>query len=348
MSNINKKLLNLERVDSRHQDNNLNQEQLMRSFKSDVQNINNISGRFRYVKYLGKGNQGYLHLLSDTKGNKFICKKIAMMSLQPNDANQLNFELAILKYLSSNSSVKPYINPCVRSKILEGNIYTIFPVINAISLVEFKKYLNKLNEQMYYKIVKKMFRNILHAVGAIHHTNIAHQNIDPSSMLISMLPEDDIGIKFTDFGLGCGTYHSIIGKNDSYNVKNNNILSKKCGFEISNNTIQVNKSDLERLGHSKFLKKAQKLDCWNIGLILFELLLPGYLQRVHQEKGIDLSEYTKQFDTILSDVLDTYNLNDDDHEYLLYLFKYLLVESKKRKSCKYVLDKLITAMKYEY
>ena len=66
--------------------------------------------------------------------------------------------------------VKQYINPCVKSKIVDGNIYTIFPVINGISLLEFKKYLNKLDKPMYYKIVKKMFRNMLHAMGNIHNT----------------------------------------------------------------------------------------------------------------------------------------------------------------------------------
>ena len=116
---------------------------------------------------------------------------------------------------------------------------------STISLVEFKKYLNKLNEQMYYKIVKKMFRNILHAVGAIHHTNIAHQNIEPSSILISMLPEDDIGIKFTDFGLGCGTYHSILGENDSYNIKSNdnfvfiNIKGLRVSESFVYNTVKL-------------------------------------------------------------------------------------------------------------
>ena len=66
------------------------------------------------------------------------------------------------------------------------------------------------------------------------------------------------------------------------------------------------------------------------------------------EKGISLKEYTQQFDVILQDILDNYELDNDYHEYLIYLFKYLLVESKKRKSCNYVLDKLITAIKYKY
>ena len=348
MSNINRKLLNLERISSTPLNNTMSQEEMMRSFKSDVQNINNISRRFKYIKYLGTGNQGYLHLLNDSKGNKYICKKIAMTNLPTSDANQLNFELAVLRYLSANEAVKQYINPCVKSKIVDGNIYTIFPVVNGISLLEFKKYLNKLDKPMYYKIVKKMFRNMLHAMGNIHNTNIAHQQIEPGSILVSMLPENDIGIKFTDFGLGCGTYHSILGENDSYNIKSNSVLSKKCGLDKINHTLKLKKKDIDKLGHSKYLKKAQNLDCWNIGLILFELLVPGYLQRVHQEKGINLNEYTQQFDEILQDILDNYDLNDNYHEYLIYLFKYLLVESKKRKSCNYVLDKLITAIKYDY
>ena len=76
--------------------------------------------------------------------------------------------------------------------------------------------------------------------------------------------------------------------------------------------------------------------------------MPGYLQRVHQEKGINLNEYTQQFDEILQDILDNYDLDENYQKYLIYLFKYLLVESKKRKSCNYVLDKLITAIKYNY
>ena len=67
MSNINKKLLNLERISSTPLNNTISQEEMMRSFKSDVQNINNISRRFKYIKYLGTGNQGYLHLLNVKK-----------------------------------------------------------------------------------------------------------------------------------------------------------------------------------------------------------------------------------------------------------------------------------------
>ena len=48
MSNINKRLLNLERI-ILDINNKLNQEELMRSFKSDVQNINNISKKFSYM-----------------------------------------------------------------------------------------------------------------------------------------------------------------------------------------------------------------------------------------------------------------------------------------------------------
>ena len=52
MSNINKKLLNLERVSSTPLNSTVSKDEMMRSFKSDVQNINNISRRFKYVKYL--------------------------------------------------------------------------------------------------------------------------------------------------------------------------------------------------------------------------------------------------------------------------------------------------------
>ena len=63
--------------------------------------------------------------------------------------------MAILKYLSSNPVIKPFINPCLHSKKIGDNMYSIFPVINGVSLPKFKKHLNKLSKEMYFKIVKK-------------------------------------------------------------------------------------------------------------------------------------------------------------------------------------------------
>lgn len=318
--------------------------------QEDIQNINSISKKYNYVNYLGKGKQGDLFLLNDIKKNRYICKKILLNGLTPDDTRQIEFELAILKYLSSNPVIKPFVNPCLHTKKVGNSMYSVFPVINGVSLVKFKKHLNKLSKDMYYQIAKKIFRNLLYAMGNIHNSHVAHQNIEPSSILISILPENDIGIKFTDFGLGCGRYHTILPENDTYNVKKNSVSYQKCGVEGEKELkpIKITKQEMERLGHSDYLKKAQNKDCWDIGLILFELLLPGYLQKIHKEKGIDLTHYTPDFNLfVLNDIVKNYPLDNDHHEYVVYLFKYLLVESKKRKSCNYVLDKLITALKYD-
>lgn len=346
LSNINKKFLNIEK--NRLLTDNVSTNQT--ALEEDVQNVSSLSKKYNYVKYLGKGEQGDLFLLNDSKNNRFICKKILVDNLNPNDMRQIQFELSILKYLSSNPVIKPFINPCLHSKKIGDSMYSIFPVINGVSLPKFKKHLNKLSKEMYFKIVKKVFRNMLHSLGNIHNTHVAHQNIEPNCILVSILPDNDIGIKFTDFGLGCGRYHDMIPENDTYNIKKNTVLYQKCGAEGEKHLkpIKISKQEMERLGHSDFLKRAQKKDCWDIGLILFELLLPGYLQRIHKEKGIDLSHYTPQFNLlVLNDILKNYPLDNDHHEYLIYLFKYLLVESKKRKSCNYILDKLITALKYD-
>ena len=58
MSNINKRLLNLEKISSRHNNKLVGQEEIIRSFKHDVQNINNISKNFSYSKYIGIANNG--------------------------------------------------------------------------------------------------------------------------------------------------------------------------------------------------------------------------------------------------------------------------------------------------
>ena len=86
------------------------------------------------------------------------------------------------------------------------------------------------------------------------------------------------------------------------------------------------------------------------------VLIIGTLEHVNNPKKTIkmVNEITKKKSLMIvdskgypNDILKNYPLDNDHHEYLIYLFKYLLVESKKRKSCNYVLDKLITALKYD-
>jgi hypothetical protein len=77
----------------------------------------------------------------DKNNVKYICKKIQLDKEEQKNKNQLLFELNLLKFLSSNKNTKEYINPCLEYKIIDNQVFTIFPIFNGYSLNHLKKYL---------------------------------------------------------------------------------------------------------------------------------------------------------------------------------------------------------------
>ena len=77
-----------------------------------------------------------------------------------------------------------------------------------------KTQLKQLDNISFRFIVKRIIKSILHALTAIHKRNIAHQNLDDTSIIISHSPsitvENNknpiIKVKLLDFAMGCGNY----------------------------------------------------------------------------------------------------------------------------------------------
>ena len=172
----------------------------------NIPNTNTINNnKYEIKQYLGEGIQGSLYMALDKNNKKYICKKINLNShpdktINSNQLNQINFELNLLKYLSSNRVTRDYINPCVEHKIIDNQIFTIFPVFNGYSLNNIKKYLLEMDNTNYYKILFHIIKLTLHGMAKIHQHNIAHQNINENSILISTNNDTDgeIKIKFTE------------------------------------------------------------------------------------------------------------------------------------------------------
>lgn len=341
----NEKLLNIFNFDSNSNHNN-------KDNKEDIINVNNIiqnhiSPKYRVIKLFGKMNNAKLYLLQDVQKKQYVCKKINQDNITKEKERQLNFELKLLKYLSSNKSVQKYINPCLSYHINRNHIFTIFPFLDSISLLRFKDHLSKISKKNRIEIVKKLIKNILLAISKVHKLNISHQNINDENILVSInQKEDDINIKFTDFGLGCGFYK--IPTKDDYNIKNNNYLIEKCFSNSSNNKFV--KRDLDHLKNSKFLQNARKLDDWNLGIIFLDLILNT------NEKIIDINlkkypDYHNNFNiNILNPIIDLLNDDKIPNDYIYYLKEILssiCVSNKKRKSSNYLLDNIIFYEKYE-
>lgn len=343
----NEKLLNVINFDKNIQSSNNNS-------KEDIINVNNIiqnhiSPKYRVIKMYGKmdNGDGKLYLLQDVQNNKYVCKRISQNSITKEKERQLNFELKLLKYMSSNQSVKKFINPCLSYHVDNHNIFTIFPFIDSLSLRDFRKHLLKISKKNRIEVTKKLIKNILLAMSKIHKLNISHQNINDGNILISInQEEDDINIKFTDFGLGCGFYK--IPKNDEYNIKNNNYFVEKCFTNLDNK--KIIKDDFKHLKDSKFLEKARKRDDWNLALIFLDLII-NLNQQILTINQNQYPEYTSEFNSsILEKILNQIENNEIPNDFIYYLKEIIMslcTTIKKRKSSNYVLDNIIFYEKYE-
>lgn len=336
-----------------------------------VNNKNNKNNKYEIKQYLGEGIKGSLYMAFDKNNVKYICKKIQLDKEHQNHKNQLLFELNLLKFLSSNKNTREYINPCLEYKIIDNQVFTIFPIFNGYSLNHLKKYLFEMNHNNYYKILFHLIKVILHGMAKIHQHNVAHQNINDNSILVStnLNPNTDsneMKVKFTDFGLGCGVHNNYLSNTD-YNLNKcntNNTLPTKLPTKITNTVIK-NLSNLD------YLSLAQKNDIELLCMIFIQLLLyfekiqldlkQGYNNIIKQKiKQIITEKFLSQIYNYRKKNNNTIKINDslvflntnnntkrDLLEYLSIFNDYVLCEDTNRQPCQYILDKLILYEKYK-
>ena len=354
---------------------------------NNIQNTNISNNKYNIVKYLGEGIQGSLYLANDSKKKRYICKKILLNSNNQYNIRQIELELNLLKYLSSNSVTKEYINPCLEHKIIDKNIFTIFPVFDGYSLNYLIKYLMKLDNNSYYKIVFHLIKTILYGLSKIHQSKIAHQNINNNSILVSTYTKPkEISIKFTDFGLGCSNSNSNSNSIESKDTTSSNMVNIN-DYTIDNSKDNIDKHSflkmnsckftnavpvlltekvISKLVDNNFLLISQKYDLMCLAIIFAKLLLffenlnlnlkNGYstenektIMDIIDSKYLSLSDAKNKID--YKSLFPYINVNDDVKqdiiEYLKLLRKYALCKTAHRKSCQYVLDKLIIYEKYK-
>ena len=332
-----------------------------------------LNNKYNIVKYLGEGIQGSLYLANDIKKKRFICKKITLgnendYALQNDAVKQIELELNLLKFLSSNNTTKEYINPCIDYKIIDNNIFTLFPIFNGYSLNHIIKYLRKLDNSSYYKIVFHIIKTILHGLAKIHQSKVAHQNINATSILVSTYTKPkEISIKFTDFGLGCGirmNNNNMINLEDyAKEYDNNTSYFNSC--KVNNFTpVSLSEKVISEIVDNDFVLISQKYDLFCLCIIFAKLLLFFENLDINLESG-----YNKKNEQTIIDMIDNkylskmggkkyyksmfpfINVKDDVKqdilEYLKLLRQYALCKTANRQSCQYVLDKIIIYEKYK-
>ena len=361
-NDYNKDVALINTIFNNHSNNTLEQPNNYKHKKNNKNQNNNKHNKYHnnkykkneytLKKYLGEGIQGSLYMAYDANNNKYICKKITLEPSQnPNQLEQLNFELNLLKFLSSNKITKNYINPCVEHRIVDNQVFTVFPIFDGYSLSHLKKYFHKMTPKNYYTMLFHIIKVILYAMSKIHQNNIAHQNINENSILVSTHKKvDDIKVKFTDFGLGCG-----INNENSY-INSMLTTINKCKSTTPPSHLRptslITPSLLNQISPTNnYLSLEQKHDITGLCYIFIQLLLlfenikldlsKGYTNELKKEiKHL----ITSKFVSLLK--LDSV-LKKDILEYLSILNNYILCEEKNMKDCQYILDKLIIYEKYK-
>ena len=332
----------------------------------------NSSTNYKIVRYLGKGIQGNLYLALDAKGNRVICKEIEFdnESLKTQmQKKQLEFELNILKYLSNNSVAREHINPCLDYKIHSNLVYTLFPVFKGYSLSYYGKFLSRMSNTEYYKILLVLIKSILNALARIHESGIAHQNINDNCILISTFTNsNNIIVKLTDFGLGCG-----------YNTDFNIIADCKInGIAPVKYTEQI----IKELNETDYFKVSKAYDILCLGLLFLKYILhfdTELLQIInhilnnnnnknensHKNSDENVNIYYNKLKYLKKLILLKYldkKLNIGDifkekdmsenkkkllKQYIKFIWRYMLGSTFSRKPLQYILDKIIIYEKYK-
>lgn len=323
----------------------------------------NISPEYKIIKYLGEGINGNIYLATDNLTNKFIYKTVKLNNqnelLNNELKKQIDFELNILNFLSNNINTRDLINPCIKHKIINNEIFTLFPVFDGYSLENLSGYLNKLDNNKHYKILFHIIKAILYGMAKIHQSNIAHQNINNKSILVSTFnTPGEAKIKFTDFGLGCG--YNTLSKNNVIDVKeykDDNFFKIGNCRDNYNIPVIINENIISKLSESSYLQIAQKYDVLCLGILFIEILLffanldinlsKGYNSSTREKIKLILNKYLAK-DYKFPDI----NVNKDTKnlikEYLKTFNDYIFCETNKRENCQYILDKLIIFEKYRF
>jgi len=335
-SNINPRQLNINTILKKHMSGYDGKTNITNA-NSDITIINNIlnnnntlsdpnnnfnNNKYNIVKYLGEGIQGSLYLANDSKKKRYICKKINLETNNTEQINQIQFEINILKYLSRNSVTKEHINPCLEHKIIDNNMFTIFPVFDGYSLYHLIKYVRTLDNNSYYIILFHLIKTILLGLAKIHQSKIAHQNINDKSILVSTYTKpSEINVKFTDFALGCGnnittmdSKSNLININeydeydeyDEYGEGNSKFPKSLFNFnscKVNNFTpVTIDENIMSKLIDSDYLAISQKYDLLCLGAIFIKLLLFFDNINIELTKG-----YNKKFiDNIVQLLNDKY------------------------------------------
>ena len=258
-----------------------NQQQLSyTSLLKEMQSSESLSAKYKsYVDFKNNiekektlKNQGGFGIVSKVimKNGKEYFQKI--IENDERNREKTYSETNVLKKLKD--TCQPYIQ-CYEQFFIEGNkIYIITEFLTGyVELFDFISNNYNITNETYAKIIDKLCRGLIE----IHEQNIAHRDIKPENIMIQFENEDNINIKYIDFGLSC----------DNDNVKKINCNETSLGTAMYLDPIIRSKKNTTNVTFED-LKKG---DIWSLGitiLVMISKMIPTYLY------GIDTSNFKNE------------------------------------------------------
>jgi serine/threonine protein kinase len=304
---------------------------------------------YEFIRYVGKGIQGDIYLCKLSSENKeYICKIIKVTA---DERTRVEREISTLDKIYSNNNTKfTYAIPCIEHIYHNNKIYAIFPVKTGYKLKNIYPILDAIyirDKELYEKIILYIIRQIIKGLSEIHNKRVAHQNIDSSSIHIStniktikdITDIKKLEVRFVDFGLSCDGSDCL--SDMSYFMNSNNLQKSNTK---QNNDI-INKT-LKKLNPSTELIMAQRYDIWCCGKLLYELLHyrdPKELSYINDDLANDRAWYN---DFKLSHSLNSTATSPNLSKYNDFIEKWMLVPLAKRKTARYIINKILVFEKY--
>ncbi|KAF0991939.1 hypothetical protein HZS_7851, partial [Henneguya salminicola] len=171
-----------------------------------------------------------------------VAIKIIIKELVKNELFRVHEEIMVMKKLSHQNICKLY-------QVYETDEH-VFMVLEYISGGELYDQI-VLSKEMSEKEARRIFRQVLSAVGYIHSCGIAHRDLKPENILI----DEFKNIRIIDFGLSANPTGGLI-----------NPLDTLCG--------SIAYAAPELLSGQPYM--GNEVDVWSMGVLLFTLLC-GYL-----------------------------------------------------------------------
>ncbi len=178
------------------------------------------------IRELGRGTYGVVSLLEVADGRKIVEKCIQVDDVPGNDSCNLlrlvRNEAAILKKLSENPAVLPYIIPCIGYKLpgaavgvgagsaanypSEKYAYLYFPYIVGEDAIN---YFNNLYNESYAQrrillsqvVYDNLFNHVFAGLNAIHAAGFIHRDIKLENIYVDTHDPENIRFLIIDFGL---------------------------------------------------------------------------------------------------------------------------------------------------